>query len=125
MATQISGDTGVSQIQDNTVTSTKIVDGSVANQDFLVADWTFTHGTTGSQRLSTGLIIKWGAVSATAGGQAVTFASAFPTACYAVFLTSNGTGTYYQTHASAVSTSGFTATSPSGTLAMFWFAIGK
>ncbi len=37
MTTQISGDTGVSQVQDNTVTSAKIVDAAIVQADLATA----------------------------------------------------------------------------------------
>jgi hypothetical protein len=135
MTTQISGTSGVSlcdtnsvptgALQANSVGSTAIQNGSITFADFLASDWTASLGATGSQKLPSGLILKWGTVSATAGGAGVTFAQAFPTACYGVFTQGNGAGTYYQTQVSAVASTGFTATSLSGTLACFWFAIGR
>lgn len=72
-----------------------------------------------------GFKINWGSTSATAGGAAITFNSAFTTACYGVYLGGNGVGNYYQLQVSAVTVNGATLTSPSGTLTCFWFAIGK
>lgn len=54
-------------------------------------------GTTGSYTLPGGLIIKWGSgtSSGTAVGNcAVTFATAFPTTCYAVFAISGNSAGY-------------------------------
>lgn len=72
-----------------------------------------------------GFKVNWGTASATAGGAAITFNSAFTTACYGVYLGGNGVGSYYQTQVSAVTVNGATLTSPSGTLNCFWLAIGK
>lgn len=79
-----------------------------------------------------GLIIKAGTTSAIAagGGNAVTFAAAFPSACLGVCVTpiasANNTNVY-SVGFRALTTAGFTATNNSGTsgsVSAFWLAVG-
>ena len=79
-----------------------------------------------------GLIIKVGTTSAIAagGGNAVTFAAAFPSACLGVCVTpiasANNTNVY-SVGFRALTTAGFTATNNSGTsgsVSAFWVALG-
>ncbi len=90
-----------------------------------------TLGTAGSQTLPGGLILKWGttAVISTDGTLAVTFPVAFPSACYQVQVTAQGTTTtnfeQYSVAAGGITASGFTIANDGVSLAVFWFAIGS
>lgn len=128
MSTTISGDTGVSAVQNNTITSAKIVDGAVAFADLLATDWTATIGSNGSQKLPSGLIIQWGTTAANTGSISTNFATTFPTACFAVLITAITPGGAGQTHdvVSAKSTTAFTLQNSSGVSSAFYYiAIGN
>lgn len=75
------------------------------------------------------LVLKWGNFGAPAGGAvAVTFASAFPTACYAVVTTQGDSANYgYPFGVSSVTRTGFTADAAVGGInagLCYYFAIG-
>jgi hypothetical protein len=84
----------------------------------------YVNATQGSTFLLGGIILKWGNLAVT--GSPVTFASAFPNACYAVLIT--GTSPAYTGGfvATGVTVGGFTATrtSGSGATGYYYLAIG-
>lgn len=88
-------------------------------------------GTNGYVRLPGGLIVQWGRTGAIATDTAatVTFPTAFPSTCAAVFTTANSTtidagGAYHVSAAGNVTTTNFVLTNDSQTNSFFWLAIG-
>jgi hypothetical protein len=81
MPTVIDGATGVSQVQDNTVNSAKVANGTLAFADLLATDWSNVIGARGYQKLPSGLIIQWGQESLTANGQTYSFPLQWPNGC--------------------------------------------
>lgn len=91
----------------------------------------------GYVKLPSGLIIQWGALTITGGDIAVTFPTAFPTACYAVVATTavgpDTTGTVYAAQVDGVLTGSFAlhgrfaAASTAGLAAVNarWIAVGQ
>ena len=53
------------------------------------SDWTQNHGSTGWQKLPSGLIIQWGSATTSNGQASVTFPLAFPVACVAVSVSAD------------------------------------
>lgn len=104
--------------------------GGSSTSKFLRADLTwsaptfgFTHATNGFEKLASGLIIQWGIVTGGGGGStAVTFPTAFASACYSI--TTSPTPSNATINVSAVSTSGFTLTNGAGGTSSYWMAIG-
>lgn len=78
----------------------------------------------GYVRLPSGIYIQWGSANVNTTGVGITFPVAFPTACVAVVNTCNNQTNPPAAMASAVSTTGFTATTSAGTPSIFWIAIG-
>ncbi|EMY3023657.1 phage tail protein [Salmonella enterica] len=79
---------------------------------------------------STGLIIQWGEVGRTGYGTWVNFPIAFPSSCFAVFLTlsdsiANLTSSSNNIHAAARSSSGFSYLANGAEVSAFWLAIGR
>lgn len=143
----LNADTGVSMIQDNTVTSAKVVDGEVSNAklapnavtsdkiadgslgiaDMLETDWTNSKTTNGYTKLPNGIIIQWGTSGSVGGGGTVgvTLPIAFPSACAMAVASQNqytaaGSAVFAVTAKSTTSisiTAGITS-------AFYWIAIG-
>ena len=85
-----------------------------------------TLAATGEVELPGGFILKWGSGSASAATATNTFAAPFPTACYGVVPAAMiASGSYYSVGISSVSASSFAAYSPSGTITIFYLALGK
>lgn len=83
------------------------------------ADGTITFGN--------GFIMKWGKVTRNGTGTAVTFGTAFPTACFQA-IACGGTDTIANINHTAysISTSGFTiASDDTGDTTLRWFAVGR
>jgi hypothetical protein len=61
----------------------QLKDGGTPFAKFLGTDWTNSISTSGSQKLPSGLILKWGVTASinSATNSTITFGSAFPTAC--------------------------------------------
>lgn len=129
MSVVIDGNTGVDTIQDNTVTSAKIVDGSVAYADLLATNWTSSIAGRGYQKLPTGLVIQWGQESLSANGQTYSFPLTWPTACRSLVVMQVNAGGPAMTvnnitSGNIVSTTQFTiAANTAGTYN--WIAIGN
>jgi len=89
----------------------------------------FTAASTGELTLPGGLGIKWGTVTATTGGATVLYTglglTAFSSATYNVQLTSNVAAFNEFRVGSSLAKTGFTAQCNTGTMALFWMAIGK
>lgn len=89
-------------------------------------------GSSGWQRLPSGLIVQWGSANGNASGsQSITFPVAFPTGCRAVTMTAQNPSLYATTLTAGVSTTGFQfivgtslGSSGSSTAAVYWIAIG-
>lgn len=82
-------------------------------------------GTSGYQKLPSGLIIQWGVSSSipASGSLAIAFPVAFPNACSAVFL--QGRAPSYYQYPTSILLSGFTANNSAGQAnTVYWFAIG-
>ena len=83
MATVISGDTGVSQVQDGVIQTADIAAEAVNFSKMLQSEWGNNLATSGYQKLPSGLIIQWGLVtvagSATSGTGS--YPIAFPSVC--------------------------------------------
>lgn len=78
MTTQISGDTGVSQVQP----------GAIDAADFQAALFAASLTGNGYQKLPSGLIIQWGVMpSGVAGGQNITYPIPFPNAVFVLTAT--------------------------------------
>jgi len=106
------------KIADANITTAKILDDNVTEDK--LADYAESFGTSGYVKLTGGLTIQWGTVSADG---AVTFPVAFSHACYSVMLTQNHeTDNNANLKATGVSTTGFTADAIGGTT--FYMAIG-
>lgn len=89
-----------------------------------------TLATEGSQPFVGGLIVKWGTSGSISGNGTlgITFATAFPNSCYAVFTTkiNSDVSQEFPVDVSSVSASGFTAVNTgSASMTAYWFAIGK
>ena len=90
-------------------------------------------GSSGYQKLPSGLIIQWGYVLGSAQPFSVTFPLAFPSAAYVVTVGGNGLSTSNVTGTiNSLSQSGFQATCWSGgaastnsSVAIYWTALGK
>ena len=85
-------------------------------------------GSTGYQRLPGGVIIQWGSISVTTGGQVIVFALAFPNSTWSVVATAGGNNGSNNTTSfiDSIGTSGFTLTNASGTTNTWkWIAIGR
>lgn len=110
-------------------TANKVIDGAKLADAFTGSNQSL--GTGGYQKLPGGLIIQWG--YHTGAGGAVTFPTAFPTACVNVQLTVERTDPYaYVAYVHTVSASGFSvrkafsnsATDGNHTNPVYWLAIG-
>lgn len=92
------------------------------------SDFVTDAGTTGSMTLPNGVIMKWGTGGTTNGAATITFASAFPAACYNIQATitgGDGAQTVNALKVGTYSTTGFNIYSPLGTTYTFlWQAIG-
>lgn len=92
------------------------------------SDYVTNASSTGSTAMPSGIILKWGSGSTSNGAGSVTFASAFPAACYNVSLTitgGDGAQTLSALKVGTYSTTGFNAYGPAGTsYGFFWQAIG-
>lgn len=89
----------------------------------------YTAAATGSVLLFNGMIVKWGtgAFTGSVTSPDITFVSAFPTACFGVWVTIQGTSEY-ATSVSGVTTSKFNVTKTTGggnTQSFYYFAIGN
>ena len=76
----------------------------------------------GSTFLAGGMILKWGFSAATTGGTVVNFASAFPTNCYEVIVTTQTAGVHAAVTNKAVGS--FTVV-PSANVTIGYIAIGN
>lgn len=96
----------------------------IATMESFATECPATLATPGQQRMPSGLIVKWGTVTAQAGGTAVTFDVAFPTAGLHVVCgggNSNGVGI----NAGTATTTGFVAyADTTGSHVGRWIAIG-
>ena len=91
-----------------------------------------TVGAAGSVTLQGGVILKWGKETSPANNTTVTFATPFPTACYAVIVTGgrpSGTQPTINVNPASVSTTVFVfkinAESGEPATAAYWVAIGS
>lgn len=68
------------------ITASQIASNAVSFIKLLSTDWTSSLGTSGYQKLPSGLYIQWGSTGsiASASSAAVSFPIAFPTACFQV-----------------------------------------
>ncbi len=73
-----------------TGTVTVTVAGTSGNQAVNYSQFPATLASPGTQTLPSGLIMKWGTGTTTAGSGSVSFAAAFPTACRNVQITPSG-----------------------------------
>ena len=111
--------------------SATLADNSVAFAQLLSTDWTSSHGSSGHQKLPSGLIIQWGGGTA-ANNSSISFSTTFPSAVYCVIVSCSNVGSSRLVSAGAATTSGFTASgfvTTSGAYssgeAFFYIAIGK
>jgi hypothetical protein len=112
-------------IADLNVTTTKLANGAVSFAKLLSTDWTGTVALAGSQKLPSGLIIKWGSAGASTAGVAFTFPTPFPTSAFCIVGTNNNQTNPPAPSLSSLSTTGFTATVSSGTPNFYWIALGN
>lgn len=137
MTTQISGDTGVSQVQDgtvsnadladNAVTSSKILNGTIQAGDFDSTLFAMLTSTNGYQKLPSGLIIQWGGANTVAGSVTVTLPIAFPNAVFQAVVSSTSAAVI--AIVSAISTASVTIythdhTGAAAAVGVRWIAIG-
>ncbi len=94
-----------------------------ANGYPLLSGFESSKASNGYQKLPSGLIIQWGFAALSNSGTPVTFPIAFPSAGVSAVATSAQTGTVFA-DAAAVTTTGFTGYSSSGTNGAYWIAIG-
>jgi hypothetical protein len=127
MALNLSGTTGIvtGNIAALQVTTATIADGAVSFNKLLSTDWTGTVALAGSQKLPSGLIIKWGSAGASTAGVAFTFPTPFPTLAFCIVGTNNNQSNPPAPSLSSLSTTGFTATVSSGTPNFYWIALGN
>jgi hypothetical protein len=138
MTVKIDGTLGIDKIKDGSVTSSDLVDSinlpgaptvataTAGTKNNQLATTAFAYGalsagTSGYQKLPSGLIIQWG----TAGSTTITFPISFPTSCLSVIpqLTSyNSTGAFAGQYVAvtSMSTTSFTM----GQSGAVWIAIG-
>jgi hypothetical protein len=91
------------------------------------SDYVTNASTTGSMTLPSGIIMKWGSGATGATGVTITFATAFPTACYNVQATIAGPDSaqvLYALHLGTISRTAFNMWGPGTNYAFNWFAIG-
>ena len=105
------------------------VNPSINGSDIIKAsDFVTNASTVGTMTLPNGVIMKWGTGGTTNGAATITFASAFPAACYniqAIITGSDGAQTLNALKIGTYSTTGFNIYSPLGTTYTFlWQAIG-
>lgn len=105
------------------------VNPSINGSDIIKAsDFVTNASTVGTMTLPNGVIMKWGTGGTTNGAATITFASAFPAACYniqAIITGSDGAQTLNALKVGTYSTTGFNIYSPLGTTYTFlWQAIG-
>ena len=119
--------TGISAggLPDACVVADDIASNSVSYAKLLSTDWTGTVALAGSQKLPSGLIIKWGSAGASSAGVAFTFATPFPNNAFCIVGTNNNQATPPAPSLSSLSTTGFTATVTSGTPNFYWIALGN
>jgi hypothetical protein len=119
--------TGISAggLPDASIVTADIADNAVTYAKLLSTDWTGTVVLAGSQKLPSGLIIKWGSAGASTAGVAFTFAIPFPNAAFCVVGTNNNQPTPPAPSLSNLSTTGFTATVTAGTPNFYWIALGN
>jgi len=119
--------TGISAggLPDACVVADDIASNSVSYAKLLSTDWTGTVALAGSQKLPSGLIIKWGSAGATTAGVAFTFPTPFPNNAFCIVGTNNNQATPPAPSLSSLSTTGFTATVTSGTPNFYWIALGN
>lgn len=128
MALILNGTTGASMVQDGTITSAKIVDGSIGFVDMIGTQWENIKTINGYTKLPNGIIMQWGTVSIVSSGSVtVTLPIPFPSAGVFVDLSSN----VYYAVAEANNAANFISNSQiilySGhheTVNYRWFAIG-
>lgn len=114
------------------VTTNHIRDSAVSFIKLLSTDWTNSIAASGSQKLPSGLILKWGVTGSVSSGstESVTPAAAFPTACLQVFASIRdnsavATTTTGQWGTGNYSVSGFDIYNrTSGALTFNWMAVG-
>lgn len=105
------------------------VNPSINGSDIIKAsDFVTNASTVGTMTLPNGIIMKWGTGGTTNGAATITFAAAFPAACYniqAIITGSDGAQTLNALKVGTYSTTGFNIYSPLGTTYTFlWQAIG-
>lgn len=87
-----------------------------------------TIASSGSTFLPGGIIMKWGNTGVVSDNSVVTFASAFPTACWGVVITiidPNATSKTINVKTSSLSTSQFLVRVSTGSTSAFYYAIGN
>jgi hypothetical protein len=113
----VSGKSELFYARDNTATYTQLTKGNP------------TISASGSSYLPGGLIIQWGTGTASSAGTINNFPIAFPTSCFGVTMSiqSNTVSSIHSVWCSTdpPSTTSFTAKSDSGTLKIFYYAIGN
>lgn len=122
-------------IADGGVTAAKLAAGAaVGNIGFTPVDaaaFVQSLGNNGYQKLPSGLIIQWGSASwdTAVGTKAITFPTAFSTACHvAMGILANSGGFVIELRSKSTSGCTFGVSVPSGTSAtnttVYWFAVG-
>lgn len=84
-----------------------------------------TSSSTGQTILPGGIIMKWGNSTISAGVSTVTFATAFPTACFGVNISINATTASTTVKAAAVTAASFNAVVNNANCNCFWIALGN
>lgn len=84
-----------------------------------------TAAASGSTFLPGGLLLKWGNVVAAASPTSVSFASAFPTACFSVTVAINNNSPAFSATVNSVGTTGFDLYTTKTGVTHFYIAIGN
>lgn len=113
-------------VEAEAIVNKKYVDDSIAAEVFSPDPMTGADDSNGTITFPNGFIMKWGKVSRTGTDTTVTFAAAFPTACFQAFACGGAAAQAYDAQAHTITSSSFkiraqtTANDP-----MRWFAIGR
>lgn len=102
--------------------------GTATNEAVIFSQFPYISGTTGTETMPSGRIMKWGSGSTTNGVGSVTFAVAFPSACNNVQITISGassTTTLSAVASGAITAAGFAVWGDATQSVGFeWLAIG-
>lgn len=127
MPTVISGDTGVSKIQDGVVSNADLMNEAVTYTKMLQSEWANAKNISGYQKLPSGLIIQWGVVtnSPTANSPtAVVFPIAFTTSNIPISNGIQTTNTGAYSWIDSPTTTGFNRRASVANAISRWLAIG-